>query len=161
MIYPVKMLAVAALLAGSLAPISMAAAEQMVLLPNPGAAQWGPAPPTLPKGAKLEVLVGDPSKPGLFVIRIWAPPHSMVAPHTHNTAEMLTIISGEMYHELGRKLDKNAGVPVKAGGFVYLPAHTAHSTWTGDETTVVQVSGIGPFGINYINAADDPSKHQQ
>jgi quercetin dioxygenase-like cupin family protein len=124
------------------------------------ATQWGPAPPTLPKGSKVAVLLGDPSKPGPFVLRIWAPPHSVVPPHTHNAPEMLTVISGEMYHEMGPKLDKKGGDSVKAGGFVYLPAQMAHSTWTGDEITVVQVSGTGPFGINYINPADDPSKQQ-
>jgi quercetin dioxygenase-like cupin family protein len=159
-ILPVQKLAIAALLFGSFAPITLATADEMALLPNPDATQWGPAPPTLPKGSKLAVLLGDPSKPGLFVLRIWAPPHSVVPPHTHNTAEMLTVISGEMYHEMGPKLDKKGGDSVKAGGFVYLPAQMAHSTWTGDEITVVQVSGTGPFGINYINPADDPSKQQ-
>jgi quercetin dioxygenase-like cupin family protein len=159
-VYPLQKLAVAAVFIAALSLASLASAEEMALLPGPDAVQWGPAPPTLPKGTKAAVLLGDPGKPGLFVLRIWAPPHSVVAPHTHNTAEMLTVISGEMYHEMGEKLDKNAGDRIKAGGFVYLPAQMAHSTWTGDEPTVVQVTGTGPFGINYINPADDPSRQQ-
>ncbi len=135
-------------------------AEKMVLLPSNDAVTWGPAPPGLPKGAKMAVLAGDPGKPGLFVMRIWAPPHSIVPPHTHKTAETLTVISGALYHAMGKTLDKKDGEQVKAGGFVYLPADMAHSTWTEDEATVVQIIGTGPFGVNYLNPADDPNKQQ-
>lgn len=159
-IHPFQKFGVAVVFIAALNLANAASAEEMVHVPSPDAIQWGPAPPTLPKGAKVAVLFGDPGKPGLFVMRIWAPPHSVVAPHTHNTAEMLTIISGEMYHQIGVKLDKNAGDRIKAGGFVYLPAQMAHSTWIGEEPTVVQVTGTGPFGINYINPDDDPSKQR-
>ena len=153
-------LAVATIFVAALNFASSARAEEMVHLASPDAVQWGPAPPTLPKGAKAAVLFGDPGKEGPFVIRIWAPPHAVVAPHTHSSAEMLTVISGDIYHQVGEKLDKNAGERIKAGGFVYLPAQMAHSTWIGEEPTVVQVSGNGPFAINYINPADDPSKQK-
>jgi quercetin dioxygenase-like cupin family protein len=158
MILSVHKLALTATIVASLTSLSTAKAEEMVILPKPDATQWGRAPPTLPKGSKLAVLFGDPSKPGPFVLRIWAPAHSIVPPHTHNGAEMLTVISGKIYHEMGPKFDKNGGDPVEAGGFVYLPAQMVHSTRAGDEVTVVQVSGAGPFGINFVNPADDPSK---
>jgi quercetin dioxygenase-like cupin family protein len=139
---------------------SAADTEKMTLLQNPEAIQWGPAPPTLPKSTKVAVLAGDPSKSGIFVLRIWSPPGTVVAPHTHKTAEIVTVISGTLYQGMGEKLDKNNGEKVQAGGFIYLPADMAHSAWTKDETTVVEVTGMGPFGINYINPADDPSKQQ-
>ena len=51
--------------------------------------------------------------------------------------------------------DKSSALP---GGFVYLPANMPHSVWTADTEFIVQVTGTGPFGLNYVNPADDPSK---
>jgi quercetin dioxygenase-like cupin family protein len=135
-----------------------AADEKMILLPSADAIKWGDPPPTLPKGIKLAVLTGDPSQPGPFVLRVYFPANTVVAPHTHKTAENLTVISGELYHQMGEKLDKNSGDQMKLGAFVYLPAMMPHSVWTKEENTVAQVTGTGPFGLDYINPADDPSK---
>ena len=73
-------------------------------------------------------------------------------------AENLTVISGELYRQMGEKLDTNRGDQLKQGAFVYLPAMMPHSVWTKGENTVVQVTGTGPFGLDYFNPADDPSK---
>src|SRR3954464_7426658 len=64
---------------------------------NPGDVKWGPAPPTLPNGAKVVVLYGDPAKSGPFVLRMMAPPGYRVGPHWHSQAEHLTVISGALY----------------------------------------------------------------
>jgi hypothetical protein len=53
---------------------------------------------------------------------------------------------------------RNSGDQLNLGAFVYLPAMMPHSVWTKGENTVVQVTGTGPFGLDYINPADDPSK---
>jgi quercetin dioxygenase-like cupin family protein len=135
-----------------------AAEEKMILLPSADAIKWGDPPPSLPKRTKFTVLAGDPGKPGPFVLRVYFPANSVVAPHTHATAENLTVISGELYHEMGEKLDKAGGDQLKAGAFVYLPALMPHSVWTKGEEAVVQVTGTGPFGLDYVNPADDPSK---
>ena len=158
MVHAVRLLCAGAVIAVGLHHAEAAEAENMTLLPSSDAVQWAPAPPTFPKGTKLAVLAGDPSKPGLFVLRVMAPPNTVIAPHTHNTAETVTVISGDVYHEMGEKLDKSRGDLLKAGGFVYLPGNMPHSLWSKDEAVVVQVIGTGPFGINYINPADDPSK---
>ncbi len=131
---------------------------KMVLLPSADAIKWEEGPKNLPKGVKLTVLAGDPSKPGPFVLRVKAPPNTIVAPHTHKTAENLTLISGVLYHEMGKKLDMKKGDKMSGGAFVYLPAEMPHSVWTTSEGAVIQVTGTGPFGVDYINAADDPSR---
>ena len=133
-------------------------AGKMMMLPNAGAIQWGAAPPSLPKGVQLTVLTGDPSKPGPFVLRVNAPPNTVIAPHTHATAENLTVLSGEVHHGMGETLDKERGERMAAGGFVYLPGMMPHSVWTTAGEAVVQVTGTGPFGLLYVNPADDPSK---
>jgi quercetin dioxygenase-like cupin family protein len=130
----------------------------MVLLPAGSAVKYGPAPATLPKGIEISVLAGDPAKPGPFVLRVKMLPDVVIAPHTHATAENLTILSGVLYHEMGEKVDKPAGDKLTSGGFVYLPAKMPHSVWTGAEPVEFQVAGTGPFGVDYLNPADDPSK---
>lgn len=132
----------------------------MILLPSDAAVQWAPAPPSLPKGTKLSVLAGDPAQPGPFVLRVLFPANTTVAPHTHATTENLTVLSGSIVHGMGETLDRARGQPLAAGGFVYLPGGMPHSVWTTAEPAEVQVTGTGPFGLNYVNPADDPSRAQ-
>ena len=68
------------------------------------------------------------------------------------------MISGDFYHGHDKKIDESKGMEVHTGGFVFLPANHVHSLWTKSEPAVIQVTGTGPFGVNYINPADDPSK---
>src|SRR5213082_631778 len=74
---------------------SAATSEQHVAL-NPDDLKWGDVPPGLPPGAKMAVLSGDPTKKGLFTVRMQAPAGYKVSPHTHPTAENLTVISGTL-----------------------------------------------------------------
>jgi hypothetical protein len=118
--------------------------------------KWGDAPPTLPKGAKIAVLQGDPGKDGPFVIRILAPAGGYkIAPHWHTQDEQLTVISGMLYIGLGDKFSKRAARALPRGGFHFLPGKEHHYAFTTGRT-IVQINGNGPFDTNYINPADDP-----
>jgi len=119
--------------------------------------KWGDAPPSLPKGAKVAVLYGDPGKAGQFTIRLQAPKGYKIPPHWHSQDENLTVISGTMYLGLGEKMDAMHAHALKAGGYHFLPAKTNHYAFT-KSMTVIQVSGEGPFDINWLNPADDPMK---
>jgi quercetin dioxygenase-like cupin family protein len=122
---------------------------------NSGEIKWGDAPPTLPKGAKVAVLYGDPGKSGPFVIRLMAPAGYKIPPHWHTQAENLTVVSGTLYLERGDKPATNLSHALNAGGYHYLPAKAHHSAFT-KVRTIVQIHGEGPFDINYINPKDDP-----
>jgi hypothetical protein len=123
----------------------------------PSAMQWGDVPPSLPKGGKLAVLEGDPSKKGFFVIRIKGADGYRVAPHWHPTRETLTTISGVFHLGMGDTLDTAKGDAMPAGAFAYMDATMHHYAWMEGET-VIQVEGMGPFVINYVDPKDDPSK---
>jgi len=116
---------------------------------------WGPAPPGLPAGAKMAVISGDPSKEGPFVIRGQLPANYTIAPHWHPTDEHLTVLTGTISMGMGDKVDK--GEELTPGGYAALPAQMHHYLTTKTAATV-QVHGMGPFQINYVNPADDPSK---
>jgi quercetin dioxygenase-like cupin family protein len=120
--------------------------------------KWGAAPSSLPKGAKIAVLNGDPGKPGQFTVRLQMPAGYKIAPHWHSQDENLTLISGVMYLGMGEKTDAAKATVLKAGAYHYLPAKTNHYAFTKGQATVIQVSGEGPFDINWVNPADDPEK---
>ena len=134
-----------------------AAKKPMHVIMNEGDIKWGDAPPTLPAGAKMAVLQGDPGKAGMYTIRLKAPDGFKVAAHWHPAAEHLTVISGTFNLGTGDKLDETKTTAMTAGAFGSMPAKMRHFAWMKGETEV-QVSGMGPFQINYVNPADDPSK---
>ena len=119
--------------------------------------KWGAAPPSVPKGAKIAVLNGDPGKAGPFVIRLMAPAGYKIPAHWHTQTENLTVISGTFYLGSGDTMNPAHEHALKAGGYHYLPAKAHHYAFT-KAPAVVQINGDGPFDINYINPADDPQK---
>ena len=150
----------AALLSAALlaAPFSFAADATTGTYTNTDEVKWGDAPPVFAKGAKMAVLSGDPGKAAPFVARLMLPANYKISPHWHSADEDLTIISGTFYLGEGDKLDQGAHVhALKAGGYHHLPAKAHHFAYSKG-ATVVQINGMGPFDITYINPADDPSK---
>jgi quercetin dioxygenase-like cupin family protein len=124
---------------------------------TPDQLKWGDAPPSLPKGAKLAVLHGDPGKDGTFVIRLKLPANYKIAPHTHPGAYSVTVLSGTPSVGMGEKVDAKAAHALKAGSFHYLPAKTSHY-WLVKGPTEIEVQGAGPFAVTYVNPDDDPEK---
>ena len=137
-----------------------ALAEDMKMPVNASQLKWGPAPDFIPKGAQLAVLSGDPSKEGLYVVRLKVPAGYKIPAHNHPTAEMVTVISGNFHLGMGDKLDMKKGMVLTAGGFAEAPAKMNHYAWTSSPT-IVQVHGQGPFAVTYVNPADDPKGKSQ
>ena len=144
----------AACLASSVALAADMATGSMFM--NTKEMKWGDAPPSLPKGAKITVLSGDPGKPGPFVARLQVPASYKIAPHWHSTDEDLTVISGTFYFGEGDKMDMKASHAMTAGGFHHLPAKTHHYAYSKGPT-VVQINAMGPFDIVYVDPKDDPA----
>ena len=134
-----------------------AESSTMDLVIGPNAVKWGPVPPSLPKGAMIAVLSGDPSKDGPYVLRLKMPANYRIPAHHHPTTENVTVLSGSFHAGMGDKLDAAKGQTFEPGGFAALPTGMNHYAWATTET-IVQVHGNGPFAIVYVNPADDPSK---
>jgi quercetin dioxygenase-like cupin family protein len=118
---------------------------------------WGPAPPFLPAGARFALVSGDPSKSGPFEIRLDMPSGYMIPPHTHPTAETVTVKNGHFVYGMGDKVDKKAEKTMASGQSGTMAPNQAH--WAHAKGhTVVAVTGNGPFAMNYVNPADDPRK---
>ena len=112
---------------------------------------------SLPPGAKVAVIEGDPGKEGLITIRIKLPPNYKVAPHYHSTVERSTILSGTLNIGMGEKFDAQKSTPMPAGTVLLMPPKMPHFAWTKDEV-IFQLNVQGPWTVTYVNAADDPRK---
>ena len=137
-------------------PKPAAATSQHVMV-TPDQVKWGPAPPALPPGAQAAVLVGDPMKPAMFVIRVKFPDGYTLPPHWHPTDEYVTVLSGTLLAGLGDKIDPGAMHAMPAGAVAKMPRKTSHYVRAKGETTV-QVQAIGPFEVTYANPNDDPRR---
>jgi quercetin dioxygenase-like cupin family protein len=124
---------------------------------TPDTITWGPAPPALPPGAQAAVLEGDPTKTGLFVVRVKFPDGYRVPPHWHPTDEHVNVISGTLMAAMGAKTDEAAMQALPAGSYVKMPRKTNHYVRAKGET-VVQITAMGPFEVTYVNPQDDPRK---
>ncbi|HZF28017.1 MAG TPA: DUF4440 domain-containing protein [Gammaproteobacteria bacterium] len=116
---------------------------------------WGDQPPALPPGGKLAVLSGDPSSSAPFVLRAELPAGYKVPPHWHPTDEHVTVLAGTFAFGMGDTLDTAAMTDISAGGYALMPAQMHHYAVAKTPVTI-QVHGIGPFEITYVNPADDP-----
>lgn len=117
--------------------------------------KWMDAPSALPKGAQVAVLSGDPSKPGPFTMRAIFPENYKVPPHWHPSYENVVVLEGSLYMGSGETFDESKTTALTVGGYSSIPAKSPHFVFT-KEKTVIQLNSEGPFGITYINPADDP-----
>jgi hypothetical protein len=124
---------------------------------RPDDVKWGPAPPGLPPGSQAAVLLGDPSKAVPYVLHAKLPDGYKVPPHWHSTDENVTVLKGTLMVGKGEKYSAAASEALPAGSFMRMPKEMRHFAWAKGET-IIQVHGIGPFDIIYVNAADDPRK---
>jgi quercetin dioxygenase-like cupin family protein len=118
--------------------------------------KWGDAPPVFPKGAQLSVLHGNPFGKEIFALRFKMPDGYRIPPHWHTQAEELTILSGTFILHMGDTMDSPAHA-LAAGAYHYLPAKMHHSAEAKGDV-VLELHGMGPFDIHYLNPADDPTK---
>jgi hypothetical protein len=125
---------------------------------KPADIKWAPPPPSLPPGAMMAILVGDPRKPGAaYTIRAKMPDGYRVPPHWHPVDENVTVIQGTLLVGRGDKLDMAKTQEMPAGSYMRMPKTMRHFAVAKGET-IIQVHGIGPFEINYVNPGDGPRK---
>ncbi len=114
--------------------------------------KWMPAPSALPKGAEVAVLHGDPSKAEEFTMRLKIPANFTIAPHHHPGEEHLTVLEGTLFFGAGEKLDQRVVKSLEVGDFVIMKPGTKHFVMSKGSPVIIQIHGIGPWGITYVNA---------
>jgi quercetin dioxygenase-like cupin family protein len=129
------------------------------LVYRPDDVEWWDPPPTLEPGARVAVLEGDPSEFGLFTMRIRMPDGYHIAPHSHPNVERVTVVSGTFRLGNGEELDPDAAEPLEAGSYTSIPPGEVHYAVAEGET-VIQLSTIGPWVIEYVNPEDMPAPRE-
>jgi mannose-6-phosphate isomerase-like protein (cupin superfamily) len=120
-----------------------------------GTATFGPAPDILPRGARLAVLEGDPTRTGTYTMRLWMPDGYTIPPHFHHADEHVTVVEGTFLVGMGGTLDASKFASLPVGSFGMLPPRMQHYA-RAKGVTVIQLHGVGPWGLTYVHASDDP-----
>lgn len=108
-------------------------------------------------GIQTTVLVGDPTKPGLYTIRLYAPPNTRIEAHSHKDSRSAVVMSGNWYFGYGPRFDANALKLLPAGSFYTEPPGQNHFAQTRDEPVVLYVTGFGPTDTVFAEAASRPA----
>ena len=123
---------------------------------TPADLQWADIP-SLPGGAKIAVIEGPITEAVPFTFRVKFPADFKVAPHWHPAIERVTVLSGTLHSGTGDMFDQAKTKALPVGSISIMEPKMNHFAWTGEET-IVQLSGMGTWGITYVNPADDPRK---
>lgn len=129
------------------------------LIYTPTTIAWQDGPGSLAPGAQFAVLEGDPSQPGFFTLQIKMPHGFTIAPHQHPGVERVTVLSGAFHLGHGDTVDREAMQRLPVGSHFSIPPKSTHFAITEGET-IIQLSSIGPWQIEYVNPADDPRRQQ-
>jgi quercetin dioxygenase-like cupin family protein len=119
--------------------------------------EWKPFA-AFPPAARLAILVGEPLREGPYTIRVKLPRGTKMMPHSHPEDRMYTVISGIFYIGLGDNFDAEKLHAYPPGSVIVLPGNTSHFHWAKSGEYITQVTAIGPLGLEYIDAKDDPRK---
>jgi quercetin dioxygenase-like cupin family protein len=128
--------------------------QHMMVLPSD--LKWADVP-SLPAGAKIAVIEGPMNQAAPFTVRLKFPKDYQIPAHSHPAIERVTVLSGTFHMGTGDQFDRAKTHPLPAGALAIMQNGTRHFAWTSDEV-IVQLNGNGPWGVDYVNPADDPRK---
>jgi quercetin dioxygenase-like cupin family protein len=114
-----------------------------------------------PPSVRLAVIVGEPSKPAPYVVRVKVPSGVKLMPHKHPEDRIYTVMSGVFYIGLGEQFDGDKVTAYPPGSVIVLPGDTAHFHWAKSGEYVTQVNAIGPLGLEYLHRDDDPREQNR
>ena len=140
----------------ALAPASATPQAHDHMMVTPDELKWADVP-SLPPGAKVAVIEGPLNEAKPFMIRLRLPANYKIPAHFHTGIEHVTVMSGTFNLGMGDKLDAKATRALGPGSVAIMQVGMRHFAWTQEET-VVQVHGVGPWTVTYVNPEDDPRK---
>jgi quercetin dioxygenase-like cupin family protein len=130
-----------------LSPAATPAAEVAQIV-QPEKMKWVDNPQV--PGSKIALVLGDPKKPGPYVLRLRIPPYTKTPPHSHPDSRQVTVLSGSWNLGEGERFDPTLATRLTTGAFVLEAAKVVHYNFTAEDEAVVQISGTGPTTTYYI-----------
>lgn len=116
---------------------------------------WQAGPGSFEEGSQFAVLEGDPGEAGVFTMQIKMPNGFVINPHWHPNVERVTVLRGTFHLGSGEEVDRNAAEALPTGTYTSMPPEMTHYAIAEGET-VIQLTSVGPWVINYVNEEDDP-----
>lgn len=127
-------------------PLALSAQSSAPVVPKvqvqPDQLKWNPGGP----GIQTAIVLGDPTKPGVYVQRLRFAKGTRINPHMHPDERVAVVLSGSMYFGYGETFDEAGLTHMIAGSTWTEPPKTPHFAFAKDEDVVIQVTGIGPSG---------------
>jgi quercetin dioxygenase-like cupin family protein len=105
-------------------------------------------------GVQRATIQGDPSKPGIYVVRIKFPPGTMSLNHYHQEDRHAVVLEGTWYTGTGDVFDPSKTVPLKPGSYMMHPAGAHHFDGAKDEEVILQIVGYGPTSTVRLRPQD-------
>ncbi|HVL34747.1 MAG TPA: cupin domain-containing protein [Burkholderiales bacterium] len=125
---------------------------------NPGELTWRDAPAVGP-GVQIAVIEGPLDQKTPFTFRLRIPAGTKLMPHVHPAYERVTVLSGTLHFAHGETFEPHKLVALPAGAVAIMPPG-APMFGVAKEETVIQLHGMGPWGLKYLNPAHDPRKQK-
>lgn len=122
---------------------------------RPNEIEWRDGPGSFEKGAQFAVLEGDPAASGVFTLQLKVPDQFVINPHWHPNVERVTVLKGTFHLGSGDQIDKQSAEALVAGSYTSMPPKMVHYAIAEGET-IVQLTTVGPWEINYVKPEDDP-----
>jgi quercetin dioxygenase-like cupin family protein len=114
-----------------------------------------PWSPVDARGAQQAVVVGDPSKPGFYMVYTkWTKGSHFSRPHFHPNDRYITVLQGTWWVGTGPKFDPEHATPMPAGSFVTHFGKQVHWDGAKDEDAVLLIQGEGPATSTYVKEED-------
>ena len=101
-------------------------------------------------GVRMTNLIGDPTRPGLYTVRVAIAAHTQVRPHSHRDNRSVTVVSGTWHMGYGTQFDAKALKDLPPGSLYTEPAGQPHFAQTTDEPVVIWVTGYGPSDTTFV-----------
>jgi len=106
------------------------------------------------------VVMGDPAKPGIYMIVLKIAANTKIAAHLHPDQRVATVLSGTWYFGYGDVFDESKLKKLPAGSIYSEVAGQHHFAMTR-EPVIIEITGYGPSGVSYANPENDPSKRKK
>lgn len=127
--------------------------EHLIWLPDD--VDWQEGPASFEEGSEYAMLEGEFDRDAVFTARFRLPDGFVINPHWHPNVERVTVLEGTFHLGQGEEVDHDAAIPLEAGSHTSMPPEMVHYAIAEGET-VIQLTSVGPWEINYVDPADDP-----
>jgi hypothetical protein len=124
------------------------------LMLTPGELEWGPVA-SMGEGAEIAFIEGDISREEPFTFRLRLQDGYEIRPHVHPEYERVTVLSGTLHFAHGEAFEPAVTRTLPVGSVAIMPPGEPMFGYAEGEV-VIQLHGTGPWGIEYLDPADDP-----